>query len=256
MATTDLTTNLKALAASWKHLDALMSGKANIGVQLGQDISGALQELINQASALKSGIDTAVSAHSGTQKSEAQMTGELLQFKTAKGSIYFVQPNGQTLRDKAYRPEHGVAEQGVQPLSERTVYVTQEGLRLLGEFQRQMIHKKRIVFFDQQRMGIQLLSGDEKGKFRSVTPYSTTPEVGLTPVELWNDGNRVHFGNTIVEVTTAADAGRKLSPDGESRSASMRNVLSTCESRLMHEASMHGSPAQSSTGNPVTKGPR
>lgn len=88
------------------------------------------------------------------------------------------------------------------------------------------------------------------------TPYSTTPEVGLTPVEVWNDGKRVHFGNTIVEVTTAADAGRNLSQDGESRSASMRNVLSTCESRLMHEASKHGSPALSSTGNLVAKGPR
>lgn len=253
MATTDLTTNLKALAAAWKSVDAMLSSKADVSVQRAQDMSAALQELITQASAVKSGIDIAVSARTAPPKPDVMPTDVVAVFKTAKGSTYYVQSNGKTLRDKAYRPEHGVAEQGIQPLSERTVYVDKEGLLALSEFQRQMNHKKRIVFFDQQRIGIQLLSGELEGKFRSVTPYSVSPEVGLTPVELWNNGNRVHFGNTIVEVTQVADVGRKLSDDSGGAIATMRGAISACEKRLSGQLNQQPALTQSNVGSNMSR---
>ena len=46
-------------------------------------------------------------------------------------------------------------------------------------------------------------SGKNKGKVsaNSIVNPSKTPKEGLTPVEVWNDGQRVHFGNEITEVS-------------------------------------------------------
>ncbi|CAB4144822.1 SNF2-related, N-terminal domain containing protein [uncultured Caudovirales phage] len=120
-------------------------------------------------------------------------------FTTAKGSSYVVHADGTTTRDKAYRPEHGAAEQGPQPRSERTFYVTADDAKKLAEFQTQGTRKKISVRGNQA--GVTYLDGPSAGKTerRTVVPINAEPAVGLTPVEMWKDGTVVHFGNEITE---------------------------------------------------------
>lgn len=57
-------------------------------------------------------------------------------FTTSKGSVYQVNEDGSTIRTKAARPEHP-GEEGLQPKSEKTWYITPEDSVKLGEFQAQ-----------------------------------------------------------------------------------------------------------------------
>lgn len=130
---------------------------------------------------------------------------EIEQFQTAKGSTYRVEADGTTSRDKAFRPEHGVAEQGRQPTSEATHYVTAEDALKLAEFQAQGGPKVAIQRTSDGRIGVRYLEGKDAGKFekRTVVRPESGPAVGLTPIETWNKGERVHFGNPITAVTRA-----------------------------------------------------
>lgn len=126
-------------------------------------------------------------------------------FKTAKGSTYVVESDGKTTRNKAPRPEHpGEKERGLQPTSERTIYVDDAGLVALGEIQAQGgPGRMRVVLKnDATQAALQYVEGTQKGKIeaRTVTQYSNVPAVGLYPVEVWRNGTRVHFGNAITEV--------------------------------------------------------
>lgn len=132
-------------------------------------------------------------------------TDAALTFKTAKGSTYTVNPDGSTVRNKAARAEHP-GEEGMQPASKRTVYVSAEDAQKLGEVQVKGA-RRTVVFDDTQGIaGVRYLDGKDAGKIerRTVVPFKTTPEVGLTPVEYWGDDSTVHFGNTITEVSAAA----------------------------------------------------
>lgn len=126
-------------------------------------------------------------------------------FQTAKGSIYQAHEDGTTSRDKAFRPEHGEAEQGPQPRSSMTFYVDEAGLNALGEFQAQGVGSRRMVVKGQQA-AVQYDDGPSAGMVerRTVTDFKTQPATGLYPVELWDDGKTVHFGNRIVSVNSAA----------------------------------------------------
>lgn len=123
-------------------------------------------------------------------------------FKTAKGSTYTVDGSGTT-RNKAARKEHG-SDFGPQPTSEKTFYVTPEQADKLSAFQTQGGGDKKLYEFPDGRVGVMLTTGPNAGKVMStsvVTP-SSTPEVGKLPVEIWQGGDRVHFGNKITEVST------------------------------------------------------
>lgn len=123
-------------------------------------------------------------------------------FETAKGSTYQVELDGTTTRDKAYRPEHGEKEQGPQPTSQATYYVTKEQALALAEFQAQGRGDVAIQRLPDGRIGLRYLEGKDAGKFerRTVVEPKSEPDIGLTPVEIWNDGSKVHFGNEIVSV--------------------------------------------------------
>ncbi len=122
-------------------------------------------------------------------------------FKTAKGSTYQVHEDGTTTRDKAARPEHP-GEQGVQPRSARTVYVTPEDAQKLDLIQTQGGGKGLAFDDDTGHVGVKYLSGPGKGKIErsTVVPYQKEPGVGLIPVESWGDSKTIHFGNKITEV--------------------------------------------------------
>lgn len=126
-------------------------------------------------------------------------------FQTAKGSTYQVHDDGTTTRDKAFRPEHGEAEQGPQPRSEATIYVDREGADALGLFQATDPNGSSMVVapLGDGRWGVRYVDGPSAGKFArtSVVTPSTEPAKGLLPVEVWDGGRRVHFGNEITKVT-------------------------------------------------------
>jgi hypothetical protein len=138
--------------------------------------------------------------------SAGEATGPLT-YTTAKGSTYSVHEDGSTTRNKAFRPEHGEAEQGPQPKSEKTFYLSPSDADLLGEFQLPDGIKRQIVLdADGKHAAIKYLTGKDAGKIerRTVVPVKSAPEVGTTPVELWNDGSKVHFGNEITEIGAPA----------------------------------------------------
>lgn len=125
------------------------------------------------------------------------------QFTTAKGSTYEVNSDGTTTRNKAARSDIGHEGQfGPQPQSEATFYVTPEHANELSLFQTQGGQKMAVAQTKDGRLGVKYLSGKDAGKFekRTVAGSVSQPAPGLIPVETWNDGTRVHFGNEITEV--------------------------------------------------------
>jgi hypothetical protein len=129
-----------------------------------------------------------------------------VEFTTAKGSTYSVQADGTTVRNKAARPDPGHENDfGVKPASQRTVYVTDADAVKLAEIQATSTYKRALSFTQDGRIALKYLDGDRAGKFESRTAsgFETEPRKGLTPVELWNDGTDVHFGNKITEVRGA-----------------------------------------------------
>jgi hypothetical protein len=154
------------------------------------------------------GKPTPLADEISARKTGPQEEAAPLTFRTAKGSTYQLNSDGTTTRNKAYRPEHGEAEQGPQPKSDSTFFVTAEDAEKLGEFQAQGGPKRAIRQLPDGRIGLMYLEGKDKGKFeaRTVVTPQAQPAVGLTPVELWKDGSRVHFGNAITSVDTPASA--------------------------------------------------
>lgn len=126
---------------------------------------------------------------------------DVIGYTTAKGSTYEVASDGTTTRNKAERPEHP-GDFGPQPRSESTFYVTPEQANVLGEFQTEGGPAKVIVPTKDGRVGIKYEDGKNAGKFekRTVVAPQRIPAVGLIPVETWQSGKRVHFGNPITEV--------------------------------------------------------
>ena len=128
-------------------------------------------------------------------------------FTTAKGSTYQVNDNGTTTRNKSYHPEHGVEDQGEQPTSHQTVYVDRSGLNKLGMFQSVapdgLVHQ---LVTDNGMAAIRRVdatTGQASPEYRqSVTQVHSEPAVGLYPVEIWDNGGTVHFGNKITNVET------------------------------------------------------
>ncbi len=135
---------------------------------------------------------------------DAPARKEPARFATAKGSTYEVHPDGTTTRTKAARPEHP-GEEGLQPRSEKTFYVSQEQANKLSEFQTTGGPKKRIAAHPDGRVGVVYTEGANSGKFepRTVVKPKLSPTEGLIPVELFDKGKRVHFGNPITSLGTA-----------------------------------------------------
>lgn len=133
-------------------------------------------------------------------------------FETSKGSIYQVNEDGSTTRNKASRVEHP-GEEGIQPKSEKTWYVTPEDSVKLGEIQTKGENKK-IVELPNGQIGLQYLSGKDEGKIerRTLVDYLKEPKEGMIPVEVWDQGERVHFGNEITKIKKQQPIQKVLKP--------------------------------------------
>lgn len=157
--------------------------------------------------------DLPIAAQGAIRTNRGVGEGEVT-FKTAKGSSYVAHSDGTTTRNKAYRPEHGAKEQGIQPRSERTVYVDSGDVSRLAP-----INDKHGYVVEGNTVSM-VWKNPKTGKVGSSPTssgvrFSDTPRVGMTPIEFWNSGDlgfsRVHFGNKITEVNAAgreAPAGR------------------------------------------------
>lgn len=139
----------------------------------------------------------------GTLKDNATPSG----FKTAKGSVYEIQENGTTIRNKKARPEHP-GDSGVKPVSAKTVYITQEVAEAIAPPQG---GKVAFVIHGDGKISLAQNIANNWGISKSAKEliYSTTPQVGSIPLELWNKSqikgldsfSRWHFGNKITSVS-------------------------------------------------------
>lgn len=127
-----------------------------------------------------------------------------LRYVTERGSSYEVHDDGTTTRNKAARPEHP-GDEGLQPRSQTTFYVDETALKRLGEFQAQG-SAKAIVALGDGRYAVRYEAGKDRGKFerRTIVTSQAAPREGLYPVELWQDGRVVHFGNKIARIDAAS----------------------------------------------------
>jgi|GEM_PF-4064475 len=123
-------------------------------------------------------------------------------FTTAKGSTYTVRPDGTTIRNKAARPEHP-GEEGIQPPSQKTVYMAESEMNKLAEIQAKGGARTTLTFDDATgTVAIKYLEGKDAGKIerRTVAKFETQPRVGLSPLEFFGDNYTPHFGNKITKL--------------------------------------------------------
>lgn len=123
-------------------------------------------------------------------------------FTTSKGSTYQAHSDGSTSRNKSYHPEHGPQDVGPKLKSEKTIYLTAEQIEKIAELQTLGGPARILAPLGDGRWGLKYTEGENKGKFiaRTVIEPTDAPSKGLSPVEMWDGGRRVHFGNQIVDV--------------------------------------------------------
>jgi GNAT superfamily N-acetyltransferase len=134
-------------------------------------------------------------------------------FTTSQGSTYSI--NGEsTTRTKSLHKFHDPADIGEKPPSARTVYVSPEFAQEVGMWNTLSSTGKRIILGKDGK--VQLISrgpGGKPGLDRIINDnsFSTTPEVGRAPLELFQPNESGHYagnhpGNAITRVETAAEA--------------------------------------------------
>lgn len=125
-----------------------------------------------------------------------------LSFKTSRGSVYDVNSDGTTVRNKAERSDPGhEGDFGLKESSVKTVYLTPEQMGVLGEVQTEGPYRKRIKGLGDGRVGVMYIDGPDAGNFekRTIVTPNDQPAIGLHPLEIFSDGKE-HFGNEITEV--------------------------------------------------------
>lgn len=139
--------------------------------------------------------------------------GNIVSFKTAKGSVYQVNADGTTVRTKAARPEHP-GDSGLKDVSARTIYVAPGDVTPLS----MGLGKGSRYHFDDKTSTLWVVMYNEAAGKMGATPsmsnipFTTTPAIGYTPIEVWDPVVRhntlvyrvSHMGNPITEVASAA----------------------------------------------------
>lgn len=191
-----------------------MLDKPRLMLKWDQGIKAVKREDFKQAEKIFSELDAEIAPKEATRREALKKFNEKVKpvekskptpaetsFTTAKGSTYTVK-DGKTVRNKAERAEHP-GEKGIQPESEKTYYVSKEDADKLSILQ---AHgpKTKLLELPDGTIGVQFTSGPNKGKVvkESVISPNKNPKIGLTPVEVWKNGERVHFGNKIVSVNS------------------------------------------------------
>lgn len=143
-------------------------------------------------------------------------------FRTERGSTYAYQIDKQgqptTTRNRSGE-KHIDTTTGMQPRSERTIFVAPEHLNQLGVFRNPDMATRFVpVIKDGKPTRYAKLEltedyGPRKaGTTLAVVPYDTKPSIGVHPVEVWRSespsgdpGRGIHFGNKITEIYPKPD---------------------------------------------------
>lgn len=194
------------LAITWKRgVDNLKKGNFQAAAKEFEDLKAASVEVLPAEEVSKTKPEEPKTIEAPKKQIEYKKPEEKIRpvetFETEKGSTYQVNEDGSTTRNKAYRPEHGEKEQGIQPNSEKTWYVSKEDADKLSLFQTSG-SGKRLIEFDDGRLGIMYETGKDAGKVeaRTIIIPQSTPAEGLLPVESWEGGKKIHFGNKITKI--------------------------------------------------------
>lgn len=124
-------------------------------------------------------------------------------FKTSMGSEYTLYPDGGTVRVKSLHPGHPATDVGVKEKSQKTFFIRPEDHRILDLAQATPPSGVNIIAeYAPGEIGVKSVGGKNDGKFYqgTIVKYFDAPEIGLMPLEVWNDGMKTHFGNKITEV--------------------------------------------------------
>ena len=136
-------------------------------------------------------------------------------FKTERGSTYAHHADATTTRNRSGE-KHTDKSTGIQPRSGKTVFMSPADVSVIGGFfQNPDMATKIVPAVDKDgkptgKAQLVLLEdyGPRKaGSVLTEVPYTTKPQVGLAPVEIYKSesgigdtGRGVHFGNKITEV--------------------------------------------------------
>lgn len=152
--------------------------------------------------------------------SEKENPSQEVKFKTAKGSEYTLHTDGTTTRNKAAREDVGhEGEQGIQPRSEKTYFITKEDLGKLDKVQTSGWpegEKPTIADLGNGKIAVGITGGERHGKYLPETKveYSTEPKTGLYPLEVLKGGTIHHFGNEITSVENIGKPQETPQPNG------------------------------------------
>ena len=148
---------------------------------------------------------------------------DTLGFTTSRGSTYTVDEGGKTTRTRAPRKEGEGFEP--QPQSRKTIYSSYEDMLKFGSLFQQ--GELGLYSFEpvKNRVGVaQLVYTRDYGESKAGDPvpgtqmsYSTTPDVGLHPIEIYEStntyGDEIHFGTEIVSLDRKAEEQGELDFD-------------------------------------------
>lgn len=133
----------------------------------------------------------------------AETPGVTDTFRTARGSTYALFDDGTTQRNRSGEG-HANTETGLQPRSVATVFMNDMLIDKIGKVIQNEDIATRLVPNLQNNM---LMVESADGQLLTTASFSTTPEVGMSPVEIFGNespvgdrGTNVHFGSTITEV--------------------------------------------------------
>jgi len=172
-------------------------------------------------------------------------------FKTSKGSEYEMTTDGKTVRNKAARPEHP-GDEGIKPQSEKTVFLDRNAANALAPPE-----NKNWILLDNGNGTVSLATQNADGLWgmspsQKDVPYTTTPEIGKYPLELWKGiknetlgatgFKNIHFGNEIVAVSQYAEMPEQQKPQAAKEEAPQEQAAPKKEVAAPEEATAPPAP--------------
>ena len=160
--------------------------------------------------AIRADIDRAIADRATGSQNAPRAT-----FTTAKGSVYSAFEDGTTTRNKAARSDVGhEGDSGIKDRSAKTIYVDGDASVLSGAGLTGNVSGKGYRVAIKDGKATFLWWNEKEGKWGAPEsgrdiPFSTKPEVGKSPVELWKPATDVpgyeayrgqHAGNKITSV--------------------------------------------------------
>ena len=189
--------------------DQWAAGKAIAGAPRAPNVTAAgglldaIESTVMDTATVDEAIDAATKA--ATQLTPnyapfAETPGVTDTFRTARGSTYALFDDNTTQRNRAGEG----ADTGLQPRSGATVFMDDMLIDKIGKVIQNEEIATRLVPNLQNNM---LMVESADGQLLTTASFSTTPEVGMSPVEIFGNespvgdrGTNVHFGSTITEI--------------------------------------------------------